>query len=481
MSQMQTPPGGYVPTPQIRADDFRHEHELVAGLGSVAIAVLILLVFGALFNALAALLIPVVLSIVGIYVANVTNKGHMVQVTQNQFPELHRTSQEIAWRLNMPLPNLYIKQSPILNGYAVGLIGSGTVVLHSALLDQMTHEEVATVIAHEFGHIKCGHTFYLILQQMTVGGIMGNVLFTPLRWLFFYSSRMKEYSADRAALIGTLNLQACITSEIKLSVGAHLFQKMNIQAYLQQIDDFNQQTGSKLVEFLNDSTHPLTVNRIQALIRFYRSPKYQQLAGLFGRSGTTTLTAGAVGTRDLFHRVAARAEYDRNLQQMQGAASGSTAGSSQPANALQGPTSHCSTCGVPLESYAKFCARCGTPVAGVGAPPVVQAAPATQPAPSHAIPAAPATPDFQRIERSPADGQGPRVVRRVTAPPPASQPVSQPPTPPVAQSAPQPIQPAQVQPPAPQQAVRPTTCPSCQQPVPPEGKFCGQCGHAIGG
>lgn len=471
MHPHQPPSGGYVPGPQVRADDFRHEHELAAGIGSVVVAVLILLVFGALTNALVPVLIPVILSVIGIYVANITNKGHMVQVTQNQFPELFRTSQEIAWRLNMPLPNLYIKQSPILNGYAVGLIGSGTVVLHSALLDQMTHDEVATIIAHEFGHIKCGHTFYLILQQMTVGGIMGNVFFTPLRWLFYYSSRMKEYSADRAALIGTLNLQACVTAEIKLSVGAQLFKQMNIQAYLQQIDDFNNQAGSKLVEFLNDATHPLTVNRIQALLRFYRSPKYQQLAGLFGRAGTTTLTAGAVGTRDLFNRVAAKAEYDRGVQQMQGGGV-SPAGSGQAANALQASTSHCSTCGVPLESYAKFCARCGTPVAGVGtgAAPASQAAPALQPT-VQATP--PTAPDFQRLERGQADGQGPRVVRRVTAPPPqgASQPVAQPP---VAS------QPMAQEPEAPQ-PVRPTTCPSCQQPLPPEGKFCGQCGHAIGG
>jgi hypothetical protein len=68
-----------------------------------------------------------------------------------------------------------------------------------------------------------------------------------------------------------MDIQACVTSEIKLAVGPKLYEQMNIRAYVQQIAEFNSQTSSKFIELLSNSTHPMTINRIQAILRFYRS------------------------------------------------------------------------------------------------------------------------------------------------------------------------------------------------------------------
>ncbi len=459
-------PGSQYPSrPRVTANDIRYEWELAANVGTIAVGLLLLLVIGQFVNILVAAVIPIVFTLLGMVFINLSNKGSMVQISEVQFPHLYRMSQEVAHNLDMELPAIFVTQSPILNAYATGLFGQRTVVLHSALLEQMSLDEVKAVIAHEFGHIKLNHIMYGILQNITVSGFLGNIIFMPIRWLFFFASRAAEYSADQAALIGTMNLQACVTSEIKLAVGAKLYEQMNIQAYLLQIEEFSHTKGSKFIEILNDATHPMTVNRILHVIRYYRSPNYQRLAASHGRSGTTTLTSGQVGTRDLFQRVAAKAEYQRDMER---GASGSAVPQpqpstpyqqsapafmppvqAQPAYAVTPPAVTCGGCGLPLEAHARFCVRCGTPVAGMTAPQHTPPAPQAQFAPAPAPAAAPAEQAAARVVRRVVRASGPDQVAPVSQAPVEAAPV----------------------------APAPVNCTSCGQPLGTGAKFCGNCGQ----
>ncbi|HLO04357.1 MAG TPA: M48 family metalloprotease [Symbiobacteriaceae bacterium] len=471
---------GMVPAgPKMGAEEFRHEMEWPATLATVGITIVILVVFGQLTSMLLALIVPVVMTIFSIWLSNISHKGHMVQVGPTQFPHLHQMAVNIAQRLDMPLPHLYVTQSPVMNAFASGLTLPGNVVFHSALLEAMSEAEIATVMAHEFGHIKCRHVVYMVLQQLFMGTLGNSMFAIPLKTIFFFSSRTKEYSADRAALLGTMDIQACVTSEIKLAVGPKLYEQMNIRAYLQQIADFNSQTSSKFIELLSNTTHPLTINRIQAILRFYRAEKYQKLAHRWGKAGTSTLTSGQVGTADLFHRVASKADWEKQLraaggtpapapvqaapavnpapafpidafvQATQGApatpgfapspaAPAYTPPVSQAAPAVQAATSTCSTCGLPMAAHARFCPNCGTGVAGSAIP----------------QPAAPAP------EAPPAERPVVQVVRRATrataegtaAPTPVATPVPQPTT---------------------------IACTSCGATLAPGAKFCGGCGTPV--
>jgi|GEM_PF-4588341 len=463
-------PQGYPPRPRVTAADIRYEWELASNVGTIAVGVVLLLLIGQLVNMLVAAIIPIGFALLGMVFVNLSNKGSMVQVSEVQFPHLHRLAQEVAHNLDMQMPAIFVTQSPVVNAYATGLFGQRTVVLHSALLEQMTLDEVKSVIAHEFGHIKLNHIMYGILQNITVSGFLGGLIFMPIKWLFFFASRAAEYSADQAALVGTMNIQACVTSEIKLAVGAKLYEQMNIQAYLLQIEEFSHTTGSKFIEILNDATHPMTVNRILHVIRFYRSPKYQQLAAAHGRSGTTTLTSGHVGTRDLFQRVASKAEYDRDMQRatagmatpqptvpqathQQAAPSYMPPAPAQLAYAVAPPSISCGGCGMPLDANARFCNRCGTPVGGMNAQPAPQAS--FQPLPTEQAPGG-----AQPTPVGPAEQPAVRVVRRVVRSGEGTVPEqAMPPAPPV---------------PA---ATAPAVCRGCGQPVAADTKFCANCGQ----
>lgn len=471
--------------PKMGAEEFRHEMEWPATLATVGITIVILVVFGQLTSMILALIVPLVMTIFSIWLSNISHKGHMVQVGPTQFPHLHQMAVDIAQRLDMPLPHLYVTQSPVMNAFASGLTLPGNVVFHSALLEAMSEAEIATVMAHEFGHIKCRHVVYMVLQQLFMGTLGNSMFAIPLKTLFFFSSRTKEYSADRAALLGTMDIQACVTSEIKLAVGPKLYEQMNIRAYLQQIADFNSQTSSKFIELLSNTTHPLTINRIQAILRFYRSEKYQKLAHRWGKAGTTTLTSGNVGTADLFQRVAAKADWEKQLRAAGGAPAPAQAAAAVmptpefanpafpvsapafPANpapaftpAAQTPpvqtpaaTSTCSTCGLPMAAHARFCPNCG---AGVGGAAIQQPA---NPAP----------------EATPAERPVVQVVRRATRVTAEGAPAT--PSAELHAAAPAPVAPAVEA--APVAPAAPTTCASCGTALAPGAKFCGGCGTPV--
>lgn len=57
------------------------------------------------------------------------------------------------WLLPRPRP-----QNPLPNAYTLAIAGRKPfIVLHTALLDLLTPEEVQAVLAHELGHLKCDH------------------------------------------------------------------------------------------------------------------------------------------------------------------------------------------------------------------------------------------------------------------------------------------------------------------------------------
>jgi Zn-dependent protease with chaperone function len=125
-------------------------------------------------------------------------RGSAVRLGPEQFPELHRRTEEIAARAGLSrMPEAYVMQAGgVLNAFAAKFLRSDIVVLFSELLNACGDDEAARdmVIAHEIGHIRCGHL--------------------PWRWLLFpglvvpflgsANIRACEYTCDRygAALCG---------------------------------------------------------------------------------------------------------------------------------------------------------------------------------------------------------------------------------------------------------------------------------------
>lgn len=186
--------------------------------------------------------------------------GNAVRVHKQQFPELYKVLVEYAHKLGIPKANLYIMQDPYLNAHAIGLT-TCSVVLTSALVKQLSKNELKFIIGHELGHYAAGHTkISSLFIPLDVGNRVSSFIFGI--W-----QRKTEYTCDQCGLILTRDLDAAISALIKLGVGGELFDQVNVEGYINQMKKADA-LSVKLSELLE--THPLTTNRIKNVIAFWK-------------------------------------------------------------------------------------------------------------------------------------------------------------------------------------------------------------------
>jgi STE24 endopeptidase len=71
------------------------------------------------------------------------------------------------------------KRSGHSNAFFAGFGRFRRIVLYDTLIEQMSHEELEAVLAHEIGHYKMGH----IPKMITLSGVMTFCMFALLGWL----------------------------------------------------------------------------------------------------------------------------------------------------------------------------------------------------------------------------------------------------------------------------------------------------------
>jgi Zn-dependent protease with chaperone function len=264
-------------TPQVTRNIYPHtyrvrgeQERLYACLGICAFIFFILLEMN-----LALVLFIVALSAAWVKIRQGQLLGSSVKVSEHQLPEVHRAARVAAERLSMKMPDVFVKQDPVINAYALGFLGKKSVILHSATVESMNEDELISIMGHEFSHIKCNHTNWLVITNSAESVVRVPILSDILGFIFLAWSRKAEYTCDRAGLLASRNFQACITALAKAAVGKQLFEKLNLPQLINQKRDVDQDEISKWSELL--SNHPYVVNRIHELGQFYGSDLYRRL------------------------------------------------------------------------------------------------------------------------------------------------------------------------------------------------------------
>jgi len=149
------------------------------------------------------------------------------EVNEGSAPEYYGIVRELAQRAGLPMPRVYIMESAQPNAFATGRSPSHAAVCASTgLVQALSRDELAGVIAHELAHIKnhdtlimtvaatIGGAISMLAQYMQFGllfggnrdrgglGIIGALLaiiVAPLAAMLVQMaiSRSREYSADR--------------------------------------------------------------------------------------------------------------------------------------------------------------------------------------------------------------------------------------------------------------------------------------------
>jgi heat shock protein HtpX len=221
------------------------------------------------------------------------------EIDARSAPELHAMTAELAGRAGLPMPKLYIIDDPQPNAFATGRDPeNAAVAVNRGLLELLTPEEVAGVVAHELAHIKNRDTLLMTVTATVAGaismlanfglffsgsrdnnhplGAIGTILLVvlaPIAAMIVQMaiSRTREYEADWVGAAISGRPRSLASALAKLSQAAHAIPNMEAEANPATAHMFivNPLSGARMDNLF--STHPDPENRIAALLQLAES------------------------------------------------------------------------------------------------------------------------------------------------------------------------------------------------------------------
>jgi len=216
-----------------------------------------------------------------------------VEVDERSAPEYYRIVRGLAGNAGLPMPRVYLIENAQPNAFATGRNPqNAAVAATTGLLQRLTAEEVAAVMAHELAHVQNRDTLIMTITATLAGAIsmLGNfalffggnrdnnnplgfigvlvaMIVAPFAAMLVQMaiSRTREYSADRRGAEICGNPMWLASALAKISTSAHQVTNMDAErnpatAHMFIINPLNGQNMDNLF-----STHPNTENRIAAL------------------------------------------------------------------------------------------------------------------------------------------------------------------------------------------------------------------------
>ena len=115
------------------------------------------------------------------------------EVNARTAPRLYSIVKRLADRAKLPMPKVYVIDSPVPNAFATGRNPEhAAVAVNTALADMLDEDELAGVLAHELSHVK--HRDILI---STVAASMAGAISTIAQWGMFFGGGRDENGESR--------------------------------------------------------------------------------------------------------------------------------------------------------------------------------------------------------------------------------------------------------------------------------------------
>ena len=221
------------------------------------------------------------------------------EVDARSAPELYDLVRRLAYEASLPMPRVYIMENPQPNAFATGRNEKhAAVAVTSGLMQMVSTDELAGVIAHELGHIKNHDTLLMTITATIAGaismlanfamftgggrsnnggiGMIGGLALMILGPLAagvvqMAISRTREYAADRAGaqISGQpLSLAAALQ---KIAGAAHQIPNMTAERNPASAHLFivNPLSGARMDNLF--STHPNVENRVARLVEMSKT------------------------------------------------------------------------------------------------------------------------------------------------------------------------------------------------------------------
>lgn len=228
------------------------------------------------------------------------------QVDQHSAPDLYNLVAELAARAQLPMPRVFLMDEAQPNAFATGRNpDNAAVAVTVGLMQQLSRDELAGVIAHELAHIRNHDTLLMTITATIAGaismiaqfgmfftghrdsqsgpGIVGSILMmilAPFAAMLVQMaiSRTREYAADNLGARICGNPMSLASALSRIENAAHQVPNYDAERNPATAHMFiiNPLTGQGMDNLF--ATHPSTENRIAAL---------QALAAEMGGQGGT--------------------------------------------------------------------------------------------------------------------------------------------------------------------------------------------------
>jgi heat shock protein HtpX len=209
------------------------------------------------------------------------------EVDARTAPEFHGIIADLSRRAGIPMPRVYVVDSPNPNAFATGRNPEhAAVAATTGLLSMLSHDEIAAVMSHELGHVRNRDTLIMTMVATIAGAIsmianfglffgrgdnrshpiaaIAAVIMAPFAAMIVQMaiSRTREYGADRAGAQISGNPRALASALAKIAGPAQHIPSIAADRNPAAAQLYIVPTGvSELF-----STHPSTEKRIAALM-----------------------------------------------------------------------------------------------------------------------------------------------------------------------------------------------------------------------
>lgn len=215
------------------------------------------------------------------------------EVDERSAPEYYGIVRDLAARAGLPMPRVYVINSDQPNAFATGRNPQNAAVAASTgLLQALSYEEVAGVMAHELAHVQNRDTLTMTITATIAGaismlanfamffggnrennnplgfiGVLVAIIVAPFAAMLVQMaiSRTREYSADRrgAEICGNPLSLASALRKIAMAAGRIPNEEAEHNPATAHMFIINPLSGARMDNLF--STHPDTGNRIAAL------------------------------------------------------------------------------------------------------------------------------------------------------------------------------------------------------------------------
>jgi heat shock protein HtpX len=216
---------------------------------------------------------------------------HAVEVDDRTAPELVGMVRDLAARAGLPMPRVYLIDNPQPNAFATGRNPqNAAVAATTGILQILSYDELAGVMAHELAHVKNRDTLIMTISATVAGAIaslaqfgflfggrgserpnpvvmIATALIAPLAAAVIQMaiSRSREYEADRIGAEICGQPLALASALAKIAGGVSHIPNEDAERHPATAPLFiiNPLSGRGVDNLF--STHPATENRIAAL------------------------------------------------------------------------------------------------------------------------------------------------------------------------------------------------------------------------